>query len=113
MVLWTILHLLTIPFTLLLYPVYVLLCSFINPFYMPREYRWLCFCKELSMRVDRGCFSFFLFLLFLPIVVTAGLVIGVLNLVVFIVPAYVVKIYKLMVMILIWRCFCCLNRHSD
>ena len=113
MVLWTILHLLTIPFTLLLYPVYVLLCSFINPFYMPREWRWLCFCKELSMRVDRGCFSCLIFLFFLPIVVIAGLMIGVVNLVVFIVPAYVVKIYKLMVMILFWRCFCCLNRHSD
>ena len=65
------------------------------------------------MRVDRGCFSCLLFLFFLPIVVIAGLMIGVVNLVVFIVPAYVVKIYKLMVMILFWRCFCCLNRHSD
>ena len=113
MVCITLSHLFTIPFTLLLYPVYVMICAFINPFYMPRQYRWLCFCKELSMRIDRCCVSLTMFLVFLPFVIAIGFIIGIFNLLIFIVPAYCLKIYKLVAMILFWRCFCCLNRHSD
>mgnify|MGYP006999515300 CR=1 FL=1 len=65
------------------------------------------------MRVDKCCFTAILFMFFLPWVVVTGLVIGVVNVAVFLVPAYAMKMYKLMVMIVFWRCFCCLDRHKD
>lgn len=107
----TLLHFITIPFTLLFYPVYVLFCAFLNPFYMPKKYRGLCFCKHLSMIVDNCCFSCCLMMFFAPIIFALGLCVGALNLAIFIVPAYLQKFYKLFKMIFIWRCACCLNRH--
>ena len=105
------LQILIIPFTLLFYPVWVSIQSFINPFNVPKEYRCLCFCKHLSMIVDRCWFSCLLLLFFFPIVVIFGLIVGVLNMAVFTVPAIIAKTFKLVRMILFWRCFCCLNRH--
>jgi len=106
----TLVHTLLIPFTLLLYPMWVMLQSFINPFNMPKKYRWICFCKHLSLIVDNCCFSLLLLIIFLPIVIVVGLVVGVLNMVIFTVPAVLWKLYKLLVMTLFWRCS--LNRHK-
>jgi hypothetical protein len=113
MILLTIIHLFLIPFILLFYPVYVLFMAFINPFYMPKEIRCLCFCKHLSMIVDKCCFTCCLFTFSVPFIFILGIFIGVINVLVFIVPAFIYKLYKLISMIIFWRCYCCLNKHSD
>lgn len=90
-----------IPFTLLFYPVFVLYAAFFNPFYMPQRWRFLCFCHN-------NCLLLFCFW---PIILILGLILGVLNLAVFLVPALVFKLWKLLKMVTWWRCMCCLNRH--
>jgi len=102
-----------IPITLLFYPVWVMMAAFFNPFNMPKKYRWMCFCKEVSDHHNNVFLSCGMLLVFFPIVVAIGLAIGVLNLVIFIVPAYLMKIYTLLKMLLFWRCMCCLNRHRN
>ena len=109
MICYMFLQLFTIPFTLLFYPVYVLMNAFINPFNMPKKYRFLCFCKDISNNACCGCL---IFLFFAPIIFCIGLALGCINLAVFIVPAYINKIYTLLKMLLFWRCLCCLNRHK-
>ena len=109
----TLIHLLFIPLTLLFYPVYVLLAAYNNPFYMPRQYRCLCFCRPCARSIDNCFFSCFIFLLFLPVVIAIGLVIGALNLALKIIPAIIFKLWKLLIMVCWWRCACCLDRHME
>ena len=111
---YTLFHLLMIPFTLLFYPIFVLFSAYINPYYMPKELRCLCFCKAMNDKFCpfSKCSPCLWFLAFAPIIFCLGLLIGCANLAIFLVPAYIIKIYKLLKMSLCWRCFCCLNRHS-
>lgn len=111
LIFFTIIDLILIPFNLLLYPVYVLMMAYINPFYIPIKFRWICFCKDVSLRFNNCCCSALLFMTFLPFVLSFGLIVGCFNLAIKIVPAYIWKIYKLFIMIFYWRCLCCLNRH--
>ena len=112
LVLQTILHLITIPFILLLYPVWVLMHAMINPYYMPKKYRFLCFCKHYET-VFSCCFcTCLIYSFFAPFIIIFGLIIGVFNCLIFNIPAIIFKIWKLLVMIFYWRCFCCLDRHK-
>lgn len=113
MILITIMHLIFIPFTLLIYPVYVLFSALINPFNMPKELRCLCFCKHISMIVDKCCCTMCLYMFSIPLIFVFGIILGILNVIIFTIPAIIYKSYKLISMILFWRCFCCLNKHSD
>jgi len=109
----TFLYIFLIPLTLLFYPVYVMTEAFLNPFNMPRKYRCLCFCKHLSAIVDNCCFSVCLFSLFFPLILALGLLIGCFNLAINLVPAVLMKLYKIFLMTIYWRCYCCFNRHKE
>ena len=112
-VVWfTLLSFVTIPLTLIFYPVYILFVSFHNPFNMPKRWRWLCFCKH-QMAICDNCFcSCLMFLIFAPVILVLGLLLGALNCAIFIIPAYIKKLYTLFKMVLFWKCLCCLNRHK-
>lgn len=109
----TLVHLLVMPFTLLFYPVYVLVAAYRNPYNMPRQWRWLCCCNACAVRVDNCCCTCCIFMLGLPLVLVLGLALGCLNLALKIVPAILFKLWKLLVMICYWRCACCLDRHKS
>lgn len=99
-----------IPLTLLFHPVHVCMQAFCNPFNMPKKYRFLCFCVPAGRR---NCpIGFLLLIIFLPIVLAIGLIAGVVNMVIFTIPAVLCKVYKLLKMVTCWRSFCCLNRHK-
>ena len=108
----TILHTIMVPFTLLFYPVYVVFAAMRNPYYMPKEYRCLCFCSDLLENCNL-IVSCFLACFFIPLALVIGLVLGAFNCAIFVVPALLLKLYKLLLMIVVWRCSWCLKRHKN
>ena len=111
-ILMTILSFITIPLTLLFYPVYVLFISYHNPFNMPKKWRCICFCRQQSTIRNSCCLTIFMCLFFSPIILCFGLILGCVNCAIFIIPAYLKKLYTLGKMILFWKAGCCLNRHK-
>lgn len=112
MIFLSIMHLFLIPFTLLFYPVYVMTQAYHNPYNVSRDYRWLCSFRRLSSEADNCCVGILFYIMFLPLIVTVGLALGVLYCACLCVPAVIFKLYKICQMTCCWRCNCCLDRHK-
>ena len=110
-ILYAILTFLLIPFILILQPIRVLAKSFKNPLYFPQRWRWCCPCQLWLMGAEgrscccRLCCCSTVYCLFYPLVLLLGLLIGVINMAIFILPALAYQLYRIL-RIVFNRCPC-------
>ena len=110
---WTSLQVILIPLILLLKWPLIFARAFKNPLVCV-ECQGFFFCRSM---LDNCCvysccclkllLYLFVYLVLFPLLMVVGLALGVLNLAVFIVPAYLVLIYRF-TRILFYRCNCCI-----
>ena len=100
-----------VPFILIWKPIRVLLKSFKEPLYFPQRWRWCCPCQLWMVAADNRscccklCTCITIFSLLLPLVFLVGLVLGLINMAIFVVPAMLYQIYRLL-RIIFNRCPC-------
>jgi hypothetical protein len=103
---------LAIPFLLLFKPVRILWKSFAEPLYFPLKWRWCCWCKPLmesvSSRCKGLCCGFFIYFLCLPLLLILGLILGTINCAIFVLPAWLYQVWRLL-RIICTRQTCCLS----